>query len=108
MGGQPVTKDVGSRSRLEEHPRKISWTSECSVFVGYHRCGNCDAETPTPTDDILLAFAIKGGGYLWPGESWTPPRWIQVRIPPGGYPDWICGDCAQVVQAALDTRKTDL
>lgn len=114
--------------RLEDSPRRISFTVDVDITVGYHDCAVCGVECPPPTTEQLLTAArefynsaasstydphwtcrrialgeLNGGGYLWPSSTeaiaYLPVGWKQLEE------GLTCAECIAATEVALTARR---
>jgi hypothetical protein len=91
--------------RIGDGARSVSFTTTVSIAIGYQDCHFCGAETPTPSDDVLVKVArdIAAEGAqattLWPQGGWMPPGW-QVHDS-----HLTCPGCVAAINAALAERR---
>lgn len=92
----------------------VTWTEEQAVDIGHHYCEWCDAETPEPTMDVLVAvvrqFRTEGNRAttVWPSYP-ADPEDPGVFCPPGWVRDdgdnWLCPLCAHERACAVTAAK---
>jgi hypothetical protein len=106
--------------RIGDKRTEVTLTVKVNLTICYDNCGNCQAETPEPTSDMLLQCARSRavvhathnndleniGAYVWPGGSEgmqadgaLPAGWTRHQ---GGL---LCPDCTQVMEQALAGRR---